>query len=73
MNIRNRLRVAGNIAVLKLISGGTKDASSGLILDGANKCYELASALIEAGDRIMENEKNLSYKDLRARRNYSMQ
>ena len=69
-SMRNRLRVAGNMAVLRLISGGTNDASSGLILHGADQCFELANALIEAGDKIVENENNLSFSDLRARKNY---
>lgn len=68
--MKDRLKVMGNIAVLKLITGRPGDADTGLILHGANACYELAEALVQAGDKIKDNEENLSFEDVRARKNF---
>jgi hypothetical protein len=53
--LRRRVMVKGNVAIVKLISGGPGDADGGLILQGADQCYELAERLVEAGDRIVAN------------------
>ena len=53
--LRRRVMVKGNVAIVKLISGGPGDGDGGLILHGADQCYELAERLVEAGDRIREN------------------
>lgn len=53
--IRRRVMVKGNVAIVKLISGGPGDADGGLILQGADQCYDLAERLVEAGDLIRSN------------------
>jgi len=68
--MKDRLKVMGNIAVLKLIAGRPGDADTGLILHGADECFALAEVLIQAGDKIKENEENLPFEDLRARKNF---
>ena len=68
--MKDRLKVMGNIAILKLLSGRPGDADTGLILHGADQCYELAEVLIEAGDKIKNNEENLPFDDIRARKNF---
>jgi len=68
--MKDRIKVMGNIALLKVISGRPGDADTGLILHGADQCFSLAEALIEAGEAIQRNEKNLSFEDVRARKNY---
>lgn len=69
--MKDRIKVMGNIAVLKVITGRPGDADTGLILHGADQCFQLAEALIEAGQYIKSNEKNLSFEDLRARKNFN--
>ena len=67
--MKDRVKVMGNIAIVKVISGRPGDADTGLILHGANQCFQLAEVLIEAGQRIKDNEKNLPFEDIRARKN----
>lgn len=68
--MKDRIKVMGNIAILKVITGRPGDADTGLILHGADQCFNLAEALIEAGQRIKENEKNLSIDDIKARKSF---
>ena len=68
--MKDRVKVMGNIAILKLLAGRPGDADTGLILHGADQCLELAEVLVAAADKIKENEENLPFDDLRARKNY---
>jgi hypothetical protein len=67
--MKDRVKVLGNIAILKVITGRPGDADTGLILHGADQCFLLAEVLINAGECIKENERRLSFEDIRARLN----
>lgn len=56
--MKRRVRVFGTSAILPLLSGAKGEADAGLIMHGAMECFELAERLIDAGNRIIENEKN---------------
>ena len=68
--MKDRLKVMGNIAILKVLTGRPGDVDTGLILHGADDCYSLAEMLVQAGDKIRENEEHLSFADIRARKNF---
>jgi hypothetical protein len=52
-----RIRVWDSTAILSVVSGVPGGASAGLILNGAEACFNLAEELIDAGNKIIENEK----------------
>ena len=53
----DRVKVVGTNCIVKLIAGGKDGVGTGLILHGEEQCYDLAEALIAAGDLIAENRK----------------
>lgn len=55
--MKERIRVFGTTALLKLISGNRGDADTGLFLHGSMQCFDLAEALLEAGKQIAEAER----------------
>ncbi len=54
--MKNRVRVFGTTALLTLITGQKGDADTGLFLHGSMQCFDLAEALLEAGNQIAETE-----------------
>jgi hypothetical protein len=68
--MKDRVKVMGNIAILKVITGRPGDADTGLVLHGADQCFLLAEVLISAGEHIKENESRLSFEDIRSRKNF---
>jgi len=56
--MKQRVRVFGTNALVILISGTQGNADTGLFLHGPEQCFDLADALIAAGERIIKNEKN---------------
>ena len=56
--MKRRVRVFGSTAILPLIAGTKGEADTGLIMNGAMECFELAERLIEAGNKIIDNERN---------------
>jgi hypothetical protein len=54
--MKDRIVIVGSSAILKLIAGTKDGPSSGLILHGAEQCFELAELLIQAGERIGDNK-----------------
>lgn len=46
----------GTNALLTLITGRQGDADAGLVLHGSMQCFDLAEALLDAGDRIADIE-----------------
>lgn len=56
--MKRHVRVFGSTAVLPLIAGAKGEADTGLIMNGAMECFELAERLIDAGNAILDNEKN---------------
>lgn len=67
--MKDRIKVMGNVAILKVISGRPGDADTGLILHGADQCFRLAEALIEAGEHIKQNNKKSFSDDSDGRKN----
>ena len=55
--MKNRIRVFGTNALLTLITGHKGDADAGLVLHGSMQCFDLAEAILEAGNRIAEAER----------------
>lgn len=55
--LKNRIRVFGTNALLTLITGRKGDADAGLVLHGSMQCFDLAEAILEAGNRIAEVER----------------
>lgn len=55
--MKNRIRVFGTNALLTLITGRKGDADAGLVLHGSMQCFDLAEALLEAGNQIANAER----------------